>query len=113
MTALPWIFASALLSSVFTLGFAYVFYRLRGEQKLAAELLLIQNEFENRVRAGVLAAGRELLPEFRREVAAGFKEALQQSHAAGLAEDAAKVVTGAAGLLESSLGNLFGLKQKK
>lgn len=113
MTALMWIFASALLSSVLTLALAYAFYRVWGERRLDAELLLLQNEFESRVRSGVLAAGRELLPELRKEVAAGFQDALQQSHAAGLAEDAAKVVTGAAGLLESGLGNLFGLKPKK
>ena len=112
MTTLLWIFISALAGSVLTLALGYAFYRLWGEQKLDAELLLIQNEFENRVRSGVLAAGRELLPELRKEVAAGFQDAMQQSHAAGLAEDAAKVVTGAAGLLESGF-SFFGRKPRK
>ncbi len=113
MGTLLWIFTGALLGGVLTLGLAYALYRIWGERKLDAELLLIQNEFEKRVKNGVLAAGRELLPEFRKEVTAGFQDALQQSHAAGLAEDAAKVVTGAAGLFESSLSNLFGLKTRK
>lgn len=113
MSTLLLMLASALLSSVVTLGLGYALYRLWGERKLGGELLVIQDEFEGRVRRGVLAAGRELLPELRKEVAGGFQDALQQSRAAGLAEDAAKVVTGAAGLLESGLGNLFGLRPKK
>ena len=113
MSTMLWIFVSTLVSSALTLALAYAFYRVWGERKLDAELREIQNEFESRVRSGVLAAGRELLPELRKEVTAGFQDALQQSRAAGLAEDAAKVVTGAAGLLESGFGNLFGLKPRK
>jgi hypothetical protein len=113
MTATLLIFASALLSSALTLALAYALYRFWGERRLDAELLQIQKEFESHVKSGVLAAGRELLPEFRKEVTAGFQDALQQSRAAGLAEDAAKVVTGAAGILGSGLENLFGLRPKK
>jgi len=123
MTTLSWIFASALLSSLTTLGLAYLVYRAFGRASLEAELAVMQSQFEQRVKSGVLAAGRELLPELRREVAAGFEDALRKSHAAGLAEDAAKVMTGAAGiagdaargaagLVESSLGSLFGLKPR-
>lgn len=113
MNTIVMLLSSALLASAATLGAAYFAYRQWGERRLRGELSLMQDEFERRVKSGVLAAGRELLPELRREVAAGFRDALRESHAAGLAEDAAKVVSGAAGLLESRLGDLFGLRPKK
>lgn len=103
---------TAFLSSVLTLVFGYLLYRTLGERRLQVQMDQMQREFEQRVKSGVVAAGQELLPEFRREVAAGFQDALQRSHAAGLAEDTAKVVTGAAGLLESGLSSLLGRKPR-
>lgn len=105
--------AAALASSLCTVGLALLLYRVRGRRRIEAELLAIQNEFERRVKSGVISAGEELLPAFRAQVALGFQDALRQSTAAGLMESTAKVVTGSTDLLADSLGNLFGLKPKK
>ena len=103
----------ALLSSLSTLGLAWLFYDRRLRAQLDAEVLRLQDEFERRVKQGVIAAGTELLPALREQVALGFRDALKESRAAGLVEDTAKVVTGGADLLEKSLGNLFGLKPRR
>lgn len=107
-----WMLATAFSSSVFTLVLAYLLYRLWGEKRLDAELLAMQEEFEQRVKSGVLAAGEELLPAFREQVALGFTDALKASHTAGLMEDTAKRVAAGTGLLEKSFGNLFGVKPR-
>ena len=112
-SVLPWIVVASLSSSMLTLGLAYVFYRGWGERRLDAELLKIQDAFEQRVRSGVLAAGQELLPAFREQITLGFTDALKGSHAANIAEGTAKIVTGSTELLVDSLSNLFGLKPRK
>ena len=109
---LTWLVVTALASSVLTLGLGWLAYRAWAQPRLDAELLRIQEAFEQRVRSGVLAAGHELLPALREQVKLGFQDALKDSHAAGIAEGAAKVVTGSADLLADGLGNLFGLKKK-
>ena len=107
-----WVTATALASSLLTLALAWLGYRAWARPRLAAELLKAQDAFEQRVRAGVLAAGRELLPALREQVKLGFQDALKDSHAAGIAEGTAKVVTGSTDLLMDGLSNLFGLKKK-
>jgi hypothetical protein len=106
------IIASALAGSLVTLAVAFVAWRVWGERRLDARLAVIQAEFEQHVKAGVLAAGHELLPAFREQVALGFQDALKGSHAAGIAEGTAKIVTGSTELLVDSLSNLFGLRKK-
>ena len=103
---------SALLSSVFTLGLALLWYRIAGERRLDAALVRVQAEFEVHVKRGVLAAGEELLPALREQVKLGFQDALKGSHAAGIAEGTAKIVSGSTDLLVDSLSNLFGLNKK-
>lgn len=113
MTALlPWIFAVALLGGAITLGLAALAWRFWGQRRLDARLARIQEEFEQHVKRGVLAAGHELLPALREQVRLGFEDALKGSKVAGLAEETAKVVAGSADLLVDGLGNLFGLKKK-
>jgi hypothetical protein len=107
-----WIFVAALSSSALTLALAFVWYRAWGSRQLDAELVRIQAEFEQHVKRGVLAAGTELLPALREQVRLGFQDALRSSHAAGIAEGTAKIVTGSTDLLVDSLSNLFGLKKK-
>lgn len=106
------IVATALATAGVTLGLAWIGYRLWGQRRVEAELARIQDEFERRVKAGVLAAGEELLPALREQVRLGFTDALRSSRAAGLAEGTAKVVADSADLLVDGLGNLFGLKKK-
>lgn len=103
---------TALVTSVLTLVLGALAWRLWGQPRFDAELLKIQDEFEKRVRAGVLAAGQELLPAFREQVALGFADVLKESHAAGIAEGTAKIVTGSTGLVMDRLSDLFGLKKK-
>jgi len=109
---LMWVAVAALVSSALTLALGWLAYRAWAQPRLDAELLKIQEAFEQRVRAGVLAAGHELLPALREQVRLGFTDALKSSHAAGIAEGTAKIVAGSTDLLVDSLSNLFGLKKK-
>ena len=109
---LVWMIAAAFAGGVTALVLAWIAYRIWGRPALEAELAQIQDEFEKRVRKGVLEAGEQLLPAFREQVALGFRDALKGSHAAGIAEGTAKIVTGSTDLLVDSLSNLFGLKKK-
>lgn len=109
---LIWVALAALASSALTLVLGWLAYRAWGRPQLDAELLKVQEAFEQRVRTGVLAAGRELLPALREQVKLGFQDALRDSHAAGIAEGTAKIVSGSTDLLVDSLSNLFGLKKK-
>lgn len=109
---LIWVAVTAFASSVLTLAFAVLAWKLWGRPRYEAELLKVQDEFEQRVRKGVLAAGQDLLPAFREQVSEGFADVLKGSHAAGIAEGTAKIVTGSTELLVDSLSNLFGFKKK-
>ena len=107
-----WMLTAALLGSLATLLGAWLWYRIWGERRLEAKLVVIQEEFERHVKKGVLAAGEELLPAFREQVRLGFEDVLKGSHAANIAEGTAKIVAGSTDLLVDSLSNLFGLKKK-
>lgn len=109
---LMFVVVTALASSALTLVLGWLAWRVWGRPQFDAELLKMQDEFERRVRAGVLAAGQELLPAFREQVSAGFADVLKESHAAGIAEGTAKIVTGSTGLVMDRLSDLFGLKKK-
>ncbi|MBI2384144.1 MAG: hypothetical protein HYV18_08750 [Gammaproteobacteria bacterium] len=104
---------TALASSGLTLGLAWLAWRRWLEPRLDARLLELQDEFEKRVKSGVLAAGEELLPAFREQVSAGFRDVLKLPEAADLVQGGAKVVTRSADLLEQGLGAIFGLKPTK
>lgn len=107
-----WMLLSAMAGSVFTVILAGGWYVAVGQRQLEQRLQDVQVEFEKRVKAGVLAAGQELLPALREQVKLGFEDALRGSRAAGIAEGTAKIVTGSTDLLVDSLSNLFGLKKK-
>lgn len=112
MNPLLLIVLTALCSSLLTLAGAWWVYRAVLEKRLDEQLLEIQTEFEQRVKFGVLAAGEELLPQFRKEVEAGFSEAVRNS-GVNVAEAGLKTVAESANLLEKGLGRLFGLKPKR
>jgi hypothetical protein len=109
---LTWVVVTALASSALTLGLGMLAWRAWAQPRLQLELIGIQDAFEQRVRAGVLAAGHELLPALREHVKLGFQDALKGSHAAGIAEGTAKIVSGSTDLVTDALSNLFGLKKK-
>ncbi|TXH04068.1 MAG: hypothetical protein E6R07_09000 [Nevskiaceae bacterium] len=108
---------TALCSSLLTWMIAGWFYKSSLEPRLDKRLEQIQIEFEARVKSGVTAAALDLLPELRKQVAQGFTDAMSQSRAAGLVEDTAKMVSASAGLgagiVESGLNALFGVKPGK
>jgi len=125
MTLLLTIIATAILSSLCTLGLAYWLFnsklkqpllhfiddqllpKLRDEVKQgvldAGEELLPQ--FEGRVKAGAIDAGSDLLPEFRQNVRDGFNDALKDATGAQVLEDAAKTVSKT---VENGINTLLG-----
>lgn len=103
----------ALLSSAITLAVVHALYRRVWRPQLEARVLALQQEFEEHVKRGVLAAGHELLPAFRQNVTDGFRDAVRELPPVAVAGDAAKVVGGAADLLGAGLQNLFGAKPRK
>lgn len=107
------IVATALLSALCTAGVAYLWFRVQLKAALDTELAAVQDEFELRVRRGVLAAGEELLPQLRQQVALGFQDALGKSQAAGLVENAAGAVNLGAGIIETGLSAFLGIKPRK
>jgi len=109
---LVWVVVTALASSALTVALGFVAWRVWAAPRLDARLLQVQDAFEQRVRAGVLAAGTDLLPALREHVKLGFQDALKGSHAAGIAEGTAKIVSGSTDLVADALSNLFGLKKK-
>lgn len=100
---------TALLASVLTWVMAYLYFKAKVEKRLEERLLHLQEEFEARVKAGAMAAGRELLPALREQVRLGFIDAVNRSSAAGLVEDTARVVSTGAGLVESGLNALLNI----
>ncbi|HEX4896157.1 MAG TPA: hypothetical protein VFV11_07490 [Solimonas sp.] len=105
------VLVTAVLSSLFTWGLAWLYFRHRLQARLEAETQRLLAEFETRVHAGVLRAGRELLPELRAEVREGFLDALKGSPTAGLVEDAAGAVKTGADLV-GGLASMLGLKRR-
>jgi hypothetical protein len=104
---------TSLLSSLLTWLIAYVVFRTHLERRLDAQVARLQAEFEARVKNGVKAAGEELLPVLREQVKLGFMDAVNQSTAAGLMEETARVVSTGAGLVESGLNAILGLGKPK
>lgn len=101
---------TALLSAALTWLLAWLLYRRSLENRIDAQMLKIQAEFEARVRSGVLAAGNDLLPALREQVKLGFQDALRQTQTGELVETTAGAVNLGTELLSQRLGNLFALK---
>lgn len=100
---------TALLSSSLTWALAYWLYRRHLERRLVQLREELAEELEARVRSGAIAAGEELLPEFRREVSEGFREALRSVAGADVARNVAK--TGAE-IVGGGLDTLFGPRKR-
>ena len=104
---------TALLSAVLTWAAAYWYYKQRVATELEKTLEEIQSEFEQRVKAGVLAAGEELLPALREQVKLGFQDALRETQTGAMVEGYASAVNKSADILANRLGGMFGLKSRK
>ena len=100
---------TAFVSSLLTLLFAYLLFRIVLLDRLYQELDELSVTLKERLREGVLEAGRELKPEFRDEVRDGFKEALTGVMSGDLIEETAKrVAQNSSNIVEQGLGILFG-----
>ena len=105
------IFGTAVLSSILTWGAALLLFRWHLKERIARELDDLGESLKERLRAGVLEAGRELKPEFREEVREGFKEAMSSAMSGDLIEQSAKnAVQKGSSIVENSLRFLMGDK---
>ncbi len=100
---------TALLSSALTWVIAYLFYRHRLQDQLDRVRDQLAEEVEERVRRGAIAAGEELLPEFRKEVTEGFRDALRGVAGGDVARTVAR--TGAE-IVGGGLDSLFGQRKR-
>ncbi len=110
MTQLALALMTALLSSALTWCFALIWYRTRLRHQLDSVRDELAEEIESRVRKGAISAGEELLPEFRREVTEGFREAMRGVARGDVAKEMAR--TGAE-IVGGSLDSLFGSNKKR
>lgn len=101
---------TALLSAALTWVVAYWYYKQRLARELHTMLEDIQAEFEQRVKAGVLAAGEELLPAFREQVKLGFQDALRGTQTGEMVESYASAVNFGTELISRRLSGLLGGK---
>jgi hypothetical protein len=113
MMAIAQVLLTAVLSAGLTWVLAWLFYRAQLGAAFERELGHIQSEFEARVKAGVLAAGEELLPALREQVKLGFQDAMRETQTGVMVENYASAVNKTGDVLANRLGGLFGLKPRK
>ena len=103
------VFGTAILSSILTWGAAILLFRWHLKERVQRELDDLGESLKDKLRAGVLEAGRELKPEFREEVREGFKEAMASAMSGDLIEQSAKsAVQKGSSIVENSLRFLMG-----
>jgi hypothetical protein len=105
--------ATALLSSILTLGLSYYWFRRKIKNELRSQLDTVATEIREKVRQGVFEAGVDLLPKYRAEVRQGFKEAMSDTVKPEMIEKTAKSMADiGTSLVENSLKVFFGTKEK-
>ncbi len=103
---------TGLISATTTLIVMWLAYELVLKPRLQCRAEVLADELEARVRAGVLSAGEELLPKFRQQVTAGFKDALLTAARGEHVEESVRAMArSGADLLEEGLGALLGRKR--
>jgi hypothetical protein len=99
--------STAVLTSLVTLGLAWLLYETRLRPRLESRIEEMADLLEARVHKGVKDAGVELLPAFQERVAAGFRDAMTS-----LPEKSATTIAKAgANLIGEGLNTLFGRKE--
>ena len=105
--------ATALLSSILTLGLSYYWFRRKISNEIRSLLDAVATEVRDRVRQGVFDAGMDLLPRYRAEVRQGFKEAMSDTVKPEMIEKTAKSMADiGSSFVENSLKVFFGTKDK-
>lgn len=104
---------AGLCSAALTLGVGYLLFaaylKKRIYRELSVELAELSDTIKTKLRAGVLEAGQELLPEFREEVREGFKEALTAVASGDIIEQTARnMASKSQTIVEQGLGMLLG-----
>lgn len=100
---------TALCSSLLTWAVAGLWWKLRLQQQLEAQLDKLGDTLEQRVRSGVLSAGEELAPQFRGEVEQGFRKALIAVASGADIDDSVKAMAKSSmDLVNSGLSALLG-----
>ncbi len=102
------VISTAILTSMITLFSVYVLYIRKIKPGLDVQIAKAGDELEERVKAGVVSAGRELLPEFRDKVTEGFTRALAEWPSSEMT----KMAKTGANLVEEGLNTLLGKKFK-
>lgn len=103
--------ATALLSSILTLGLSYFFFQRILKNDLKSRLDQLSIEVTERLKQGVIDAGMDLLPKFRAAVREGFKEAISDTVKPDMIEKSAKSMADiGSSLMDTSLKMLFGTK---
>lgn len=110
MTHMALALTTALLSSTLTWCIGLIWYRARLRQQIDVLRQELGDEIEARVRKGAVSAGEDLLPEFRREVTEGFRDAMRGVARGDVAKEMAR--TGAE-IVGGSLDSLFGGSKKR
>lgn len=99
--------ATAVLSSLCTLGLAWWLYESRLRSRLEARMEELADILEARVHKGVKDAGIDLLPAFQERVEAGFKDAMTSLPEKG----ASTIARAGANLIGEGLNTLFGRRE--
>jgi len=103
---------TALFSSLLTALTFFLIYRFFLKKQLEAELDGLVRRAREEIKAGLLEAARELLPELRSEVSDGFKDAMASAVKGEiLSKSAQDVARSGSEMVENSLAMIFGLKK--
>lgn len=103
------IVATAVTTSFATLAMAYLVYVLFVRKRMEKRMQELAETVQERVRAGAVEAGTELLPRFREQVTEGFKRALREWST----NDFRKMTRTGRDMVEESLNTLLGGTKKK
>jgi hypothetical protein len=105
---------TAALSSLFTIGLAWLLFDRYGKWWLDRRVAELAKEAEERVRSGAVRAGEELLPGVREQIREGFEDAVASVASGGAADKTVeRFAQLSASALGASLGRLFGMEPGK
>jgi len=96
---------TAVISSLLTLGFTYIFYRIYLRDVLDRKLDESMELAKLKIKQGMREEALELLPKFRAEVKEGFKEALNSAMGGQIVQTMTKPMSS---IVESSLSFFLG-----